>query len=296
MKTRTEPRQTGLNARSRTIHALICFIALSAADVARSQVIYDGTGLSYTQNFDSLGTSTVSWTDNSTLPGWYLNSTTLGIPTSVATSTGNNSSGNAFNVGVAGVNPVTDRALGWLTTSTTGTGYVGVQLQNESGQNYVGNVSITLTIEQWSARNVNSDSVFIEDKANLVSTGNQLTSTSWTTLATVASPNLSNTGGGTTHFIDGNAPGNFTTVTETVDFTAATPWNAGSYLWFRTRDTTISGNNDLNAVDDVSISIAAVPEPSAPALAGAGLVALLLVQRHWRKPVMRLQAASAWRR
>ena len=254
MKTQTEPQQTGLNARSRMFGILLCLVVLSVADVARSQVIYDGTGLSYTQNFDSSGTSTAPWTDNSTLPGWYLNSTTLGIPSSLAVSTGNNSSGNVFNVGVAGVNPITERALGWLTTSTTGTGYVGVQLQNESGQNYVGDVSITLTIEQWSARNVNPDSVFIDDKANLVSTGNQLTSTSWTTLATVPSPNLSNTGGGTTHFIDGNAPGNFTTVTETVTFTGASPWNSGSHLWFRTRDTVISGNNDLNAVDDASIS------------------------------------------
>jgi hypothetical protein len=291
MKTQIKPHQTGLNARSRMLPILLCCIVLSAADVARSQVIYDGTGLSYTQNFDSLGTGTVAWTDNSTLPGWYLNSTTLGIPTSVATSTGNNSSGNVFNVGVAGVNPVTDRALGWLTTSTTGTGYVGVQLQNDSGQNYVGDVSITLTIEQWSARNVNSDPVFVDYKANLVSTGNQLTSTSWTTLATVASPNLSNTGGGTTHFIDGNAPGDFTTVTETVDFTAATPWNSGSYLWFRTRDASISGNNDLNAVDDVSINVAPIPEPSALALSAIGLGVVLMVQRRRGAEAMRLQKA-----
>jgi hypothetical protein len=293
MKPQNEPHQPSLTARSGMITALFCCIFLFTAHVARSQVTYNGTGLSYTQNFDSLGTNTASWTDNSTLPGWYLNSTVEGVPTTLAVSTGNNSSGNAFNLGVAGTDPITDRALGWLTTSTVGTGYIGVQLQNESGQNYVGDVSITLTIEQWSARNVNSDPVFIDYKANLISTGNQLTSTSWTQLDSIASPNLSNTGGGTTHYIDGNAPGNFATVTETVDFTSGTPWNAGSFLWFRTRDQDISGNNDMNGIDNVSINISPVPEPSVLALAGMGLAVLLMIQRCRRAEAVRLQVAPA---
>jgi PEP-CTERM motif len=261
--------------------SLAGLVALTAVDSARSQISYDGTGLSYSQNFDSLGTSTVAWSDNSTLPGWYLNSTVLGVPASLAASTGNNSGGNAFNVGVAGVNPATDRAIGWLNASTIGTAYIGVQLQNNSGQDYVGDVSITLTYEQWSARNTTSDPLNIDDKANLVSTGNQLTSAGWTQLASIPSPNLSNTGGGTTHYIDGNATGNFTTVTETVTFASGTPWLAGDYLWFRTRDADISGSDDLNAIDDVSITAAAlpVPEPSAMMLTGLGLAVAAWVLR-----------------
>jgi hypothetical protein len=263
---------------------LVCVVGISVAEIARAQVSYDGTGLSYSQNFDSLGTGTVTWTDNSTLTGWYLNSTVLGVPTSVLTSTGNNSGGSAFNVGVAGVNPVTDRALGWLNASTIGTAYIGLQLQNNSGQNYIGDVSLTLTYEQWSARNTTSDPLEIDYKANLVSTGNQLTSAGWTVLGSVASPNLSNTGGGSTHFIDGNASGNNTTVTETVTFTSGSPWVAGSFLWFRTKDSDISGNDDLNAVDDVGISIApeVVPEPSSWALLAMGVMGGGIVRR-WRR-------------
>ncbi len=261
--------------------ALVCCALLTAVQSAMCQISYDGTALSYNQNFDSLGTVTVSWADNSTLPGWYLNSTVLGIPASVTSSTGNNSGGGAFNVGVAGVNPVTDRALGWLNASTIGTAYIGVQLQNNSGQDYVGNVSITLTYEQWSARNTVSDPLEVDYKANLVSTGNQLTSPSWTVLGSIASSNLSNTGGGTTHYIDGNAPGNFATVTETVTFTSAAPWMAGTFLWFRTKDSDISGNDDLNAIDDVTINVAAqsVPEPACGALLVTGLVAWALARR-----------------
>src|SRR5215469_3922872 len=260
---------------------LACCTTVAAVQTARCQISYNGAALSYTQNFDSLGTNSVTWTDNSTLPGWYLNGTVLGVPASVATSFGNNSGGGAFNVGVAGVNPVTDRALGWLNASTIGTAYIGAQLQNTSGQDYVGNVSISLTYEQWSARTTSSDPLEVDYKANLTSTGNQLTSASWAVLGSIASPNLSNTGGGTTHYIDGNAPGNFTTVTETVTFTSANPWVAGTFLWFRTKDNDISGNDDLNAIDDVTINVAAqpVPEPSYWALLATGLAGRALARR-----------------
>jgi hypothetical protein len=261
---------------------LACCALLAVAETARCQIAYDGAALSYTQNFDSLGTNSVAWADNSTLPGWYLNNVVQGVaPANVATSIGNNSGGGAFNVGVEGIHPVTDRALGWLNASTTGTGYIGVQLQNTSGQDYVGDVSLTLTYEQWSARNANSDPLEVDYKANLASTGNQLTSPSWVVLGSIASPNLSNTGGGTTHYIDGNALGNFTTVTETVTFTSASPWTAGTFLWFRTKDIDISGNDDLNAIDDITINVAAqpVPEPSCWALLGTGLAGWALARR-----------------
>ena len=262
--------QAVMGTKTPILAPLVLIIALSAIPSARSQVSYDGTALNYLQNFDSLGTSTVTWTDNSTILGWYLNSTTLGVPASVAASTGNNSSGAAFNMGVAGVNSVNDRALGWLTTSATGTGYVGVQLQNSSGLDYLGDVTVTLTLEQWSARNVTVQSVLLQDKLNIATPGNQLTSTSWTTLDTLNGPNLSNAGGVTTHYIDGNDPANRVTVTDTVTFTSGAPWVAGRFLWFKTLDAVQSGNNDMFGIDDVSITVAAIPEPATWALAALG--------------------------
>jgi hypothetical protein len=259
---------------------LACCATVAVVQTARCQIAYNGSALSYNQSFDSLGTNSVAWTDNGTLQGWYLNSTTLGVPATVATSFGNNSGGGAFNVGVEGVHTVTDRALGWLNASTIGTAYIGVQLQNTSGLDYVGDVSLTFTYEQWSARNTVSDPLEVDYKANLVSTGNQLTSPGWTVLGSIASPNLSNTGGGTTHYIDGNTPGNFTTVTETVTFTSANPWTAGTFLWFRTKDSDIANNDDLNAIDDVMINVAhPVPEPSCWALLATGLAGWALARR-----------------
>lgn len=213
----------------------------------------------------------------------------LGIPASLTTSFGNANTASAYNVGSSvsqpGVNPASDRALAWATSATSGTGYIGVQLQNNSGQNYVGDVTFTVIYEQWSARNTTSDPLFLDYQANLVSTGNQLTSSGWTQLAGIASPNLSNTGGGATHYIDGNAPGNFTTATQTLTFTEASPWIAGNYLWFRTRDGDISGSDDMNAIDNVSINIQAVPEPSAWILLGMGMLGLVMARRRheWAK-------------
>src|SRR5580698_8844136 len=115
-------------------------VALAVVDTARSQITYNGSALNYTANFDSLGsTGPESWTDNSTLPGWYLKASSSsfgasGVPTSLnVASVGGESTAGAYNVGdTSGVDP-TDRALGWVVASTTGTSYIGLELQNTSG-------------------------------------------------------------------------------------------------------------------------------------------------------------------
>jgi hypothetical protein len=258
-----------MKTRTLIAGALVGCISIAAIRTAKAQVAYDGTALNYSQTFDALGTSTATWSDNSTLPGWYLNSATLGVPASLAASTGGNSTGAAYNLGVAGVNPLTDRALGWLTTSTVGTAYIGLQLQNTSGQDYVGDVTISLSVEQWSARNSSTaQAVFLDDKANLITTGNQLASPSWTQLAGMTSPIMTTAGA-----IDGNAAADRVNLTQTVTFTSLAPWQAGSYLWFRARDVyhaSGTGNNDMMGIDDVSVTIAAIPEPATLSLAGLG--------------------------
>ena len=266
--------------------SVVSLFALAAGS-GRAQIGYDGTALNYAQNFDSLGTVNLSWVDGSTLPGWYMQCASAtygssGVPiTLTAVQAGGQSTAQAYNVGSNGVNSASDRALGWVTGSATSTAYTGFQLQNNSGQAFAGTIGITYTIEQYSAKNAASDPLISAYKV-VASSGSQLTSSSYTTLSTINSPNTSNTGGA----IDGNAAGNRVTITDTITFTSGSPWNSGYYVWFRLRDTDISGNDELNAVDDVSITIPAleaVPEPAAGSLfVLAGLLCLNHLQRRKR--------------
>jgi hypothetical protein len=262
--------------------ALAGVFALALVNTAQSQISYDGTGLNYTADFDSLGTNTMAWADNSTLSGWYLKASSStfqngGVPTSLAAvSVGGQSTAQAYNIGTNGVQPITTRALGWVVSSATGTAYIGLQLQNNSGNAFTGNVTLNYTIGQFSAKNTLSETVTTGYKL-LVSSGNQLGSPGFSTLETIPNPNLSNSGGG----IDGFAPGNFTTEQDTINF-STNPWNAGEYLWFQVaipRES--SGNNELLAIEAMSVTIPAqvVPEPASWGLFGTGLAAWALVRR-----------------
>src|SRR5436853_4417091 len=86
-------------------------------------------GVPLTENFDTLaqtGTSN-TWTDNTTIPGWYSTRTVY------IGGTGSITNGGLYSFGVAGTNPVTDRALGSIGSSSTGTIYHAVRLTNNTG-------------------------------------------------------------------------------------------------------------------------------------------------------------------
>jgi len=260
-------------------------MALAAVNSAWSQVDYTGAPLSYTANFNSLGTTgpTMSWANNSTLPGWYLLASSSsfgssGVPTTLnVASMGGETSAAAYNVGTNGVDPLTTRALGWIVASTTGTAYIGLQLQNTSGSSYSGDVTLNYTIGQFSAKNAASETVTTGYKL-LASTGDQLNTPSYTTLETIVNPNLSNAGGG----IDGFASGNSTSEQDTIDL-SSTPWANNQFLWFEvTVPREASGNNELLAIDNMTVTINPVPEPSAMALTGLGLAGLGFIVR--RRP------------
>ena len=70
-----------------------------------------------TQNLDGLASAgtNIVWTDNSTLPGWYSTRATYN------SGTGSSNTGALYSFGVAGTNPATDRAIGGVGSSGTGT-------------------------------------------------------------------------------------------------------------------------------------------------------------------------------
>src|SRR2546429_864655 len=82
-----------------------------------------------TENFDSLASSgtSLTWTDNSTIPGWYATRTAYTV------GTGSSNTGALYSFGVAGTNPITDRALGSVASGSTRTIFFAGKLTNHTG-------------------------------------------------------------------------------------------------------------------------------------------------------------------
>ena len=125
-------------ARSRFILLAVVATILLAVGIASlippsSALTNNGSitvlGTPLTENFDTLASSGTSftWTDNSTIPGWYTSRTSYTV------GTGSSNTGALYSFGVAGVNPITDRALGSVGSGSTGTIYWGVKLTNNTG-------------------------------------------------------------------------------------------------------------------------------------------------------------------
>jgi hypothetical protein len=276
---------------------LIAIIAVTGIITlaAQAQVLLSG-GLTYAQNFDSLAStgSSASWTDNTTLLGWYASraySTSVTPQTygpyvyaSYRVDSGGNNSGNLFSYGVAGVNPITDRALGSIASGTvagpTMATTFGLRIQNDTGSPWSGNLYISYTGEQWrQGGNINSQVIeyfgyAISSTAFTSPLSANPADSAFTGLSALnfTSPNP---GTATAAAIDGNATGNNTALSGAL-YNITLP--AGSEIMLRWYDINDSGNDHGGGIDNLSL-LFVVPEPSSLALAGLGMLTLAL----WRR-------------
>ncbi|HEV2665536.1 MAG TPA: hypothetical protein VG324_11525, partial [Blastocatellia bacterium] len=101
-------------------------------------------GTPLTENFDSLASigTGIAWADNSTIPGWYSTRVTYN------SGTGSSNTGALYSFGVAGANPVTDRALGSVASGSTGTVFQAARLTNNTGGT-ITSLGISYAGEQW---------------------------------------------------------------------------------------------------------------------------------------------------
>ena len=103
---------------------------------------------SYTQNFNGLGTSSVAWVNDATIPGWYaqINNGTTATGNAQAAD-GNTVLSGLLNLGSSGA---ADRALGSKATSTGNLANIsyGVHFQN-TGTRPLLVTQITYTGELW---------------------------------------------------------------------------------------------------------------------------------------------------
>ena len=234
---------------------LLLLAPLLFATQALSQVSY--TGGVYSQNFDSLpgttnNTLNSTWTDNSTLPGWYASKTTFSVTDGTVGGTAatfDSTSTTANNVGLFsfGTAASTDRALGVRATSNfAGNDPVlhGVRLVNNTSQTLT-KFTITYTGEQWFKSSVATAHTLLLDYqlgASSISAGTWTAASAGTFTAPIAT-------GTTATALNGN-----TTANRTVKVAVVTgvSWAPGQELWVRFRDANESGNEQGLAVDDFS--------------------------------------------
>ena len=248
--------------RKLTLFVIAVGIALAAGNTFQpSLALTNGGSITavetpLTEQFDSLantGTG-LGWTDNVTIPGLYSSRLTYNA------GDGSSNTGALYSFGVAGANPVTDRALGSVGSGGTGTVYWGVKLTNNSG-GAIASIDISYAGEQW--RNGGGTGLqqtvdFQYKVANAgATTGINAPTTGWVDHDALdfASPIFSTTAA----TLDGNAPANRVLKSSTISVSVA----SGQEIWLRWRDIDHASNDHGLAIDDFSVTAHAAP-PDVP--------------------------------
>ena len=231
---------------------------------------------SYSQTFDSLASAGAAnvWADDSTLPGWsLLNSTGASVPT-YGTDTSSTGAFRAFGDTGSG-----ERALGSVASggvyfgsppSGAVAGWIAVAFSNGTGAALNG-FTLNFNGEQWrNGGNTNAQTMVLEYGYGA----------SFGTVASWAAP------GGSFDFTSpvigataAAVPGNSAGLVSGLGSSVATTWAAGDTLWLRWVERNDIGNDHGLAIDDLSFSVTAVPEPGTLALMLAGLAAVAFVAR-----------------
>jgi hypothetical protein len=220
---------------------------------------------SYTQNFDSLGTTTISnvipATSNvqaalgaavsTNLNGWFATQIAASAPaTNIVANDGSSSSGAIYNYGSTNSPANLDRSLGALATGSM-TGAFGALVVNDTGST-INSIIINLTGKFWrsstSAQNFLSFGYGKIDNT-LFSNNNFLSAAGASALpsANVVGPAPVASNGP----LDGNAPANQTLITNVAIPVQLLP---GETMFFRWQDFNNAGNDAGLAIDNLSLT------------------------------------------
>lgn len=221
--------------------------------------------ITYTQDFNSLPTASGSWTDNSSLPGWYANRTAF-----TTTGGGGSSTGVLYNYGTSSGS--SDRSLGSLPNTTSDNVIFGLRLVNNTGATITG-FDVDFIVEQW-RRDTSPNSQVTLSYQIFAADAGSVDAGSWTTVVT-ATPSVTGAGGS----IVGNLVENQLAMAESISSIA---WEDGQELWVRWAFAKTSGSNIHIAIEDFSLSVNAIPEPATAATL-LGLLGLAAMVAHRRR-------------
>ncbi len=221
-----------MNNKIFTFFIILPLFLFGFINVGLGQISLTTVGAAYTQNFDTLANSGSSntWTDNSTIAGWYTNRTVYIGDNGAGITGGLISYGSASN---------TERSLGALTSGSVTTIYIGVRLTNNTGTS-LSSFDISYKGEQW-RQTANAQKLVFEYQIGATS----LTTGTWTAITALdfTAPKT-----GTAGALDGNVYGNYSNLSSTINAAVAN----GQEIWFRwTKTGTTSPGL---GVDDFSVT------------------------------------------
>jgi len=215
---------------------------------AFAQVSLTTLGTPYTQSFDTLPASgSATWTNNSTIPGWFHART--GTGTTLVANDGTSNAGNLYSYGTG---TATDRALGSLGTGNAAIGnmFWGVRLQNNTGAT-ITSLDVTYTGEQWRNSAAAAQTVAY---SYLVGSPTVTGALAEFQSAGVAVPSLDFTSlitGGSAGAVNGNLAANRVTLTHT---SSGLSIPNGTEVMLRWSDPDHTGADHALSIDDFSVT------------------------------------------
>ncbi len=212
---------------------------------------YDLIGEAYEQDFDTLPAAAFTWTNTTTLTGWYAAPATGTLnPSAIVANGGSNLAHLVLaSVGVTG-DP--ERALAYHTRLASVPTYLGLGFVNQSGRELL-SFSLAYTPEQW-RENTNARTLSVDVQYRIGATAADLPSASgWTTLPGMSFSTLNGS-------VGASAP----RAAEAVPVSVPN----GQTLWvrwvFTNTATSDTSSHDLLAIDNVAFSAAAADLDAPP--------------------------------
>jgi uncharacterized repeat protein (TIGR01451 family) len=263
-------------------------LMLATASGTLAQVSVNPGDTQYTQSFDTLansGPNPAPWTNNSTLPGWFLfaanNLDELQPARILLWGTGSSNTGGVYSFGP---NSSTNRTLGFLGSGTTFRMVGGLVLQNNTG-NPINTISVQYTGRQWrqttGPQNVMRFSYQIAPSVltNFLDwkrPDDATPGTNWidSALLNFAAPKFG-TAVTTDGAIDGLAAGNFETIGP-VNI-GSLNWQPGEYLHLRFTGRDNPGNDQGYGLDDLIVSFGSASSPPLMASSVTNVPTLLTI-------------------
>ena len=247
-------RRGGSFARTtRTLGAVLVLAAGIVSLPAFAQVSLTALDVASAQSFDTLPSSaSVTWVNNTTIPGWYHART--GTGTSIVADSGSATGGNLYSYGSPSAS---DRALGSLGSggATAGSFFWGVRLQNNTGTT-ITSLDVSYTGEQWRNSAATAQSVAFSYVVGSPAVTGTLAEFQGAGVAATTLDFTSPVVGGTAAALNGNAVASQQARTATI---AGLSIPAGAEIMLRWSDPDHGGTDHGLSIDDVLITPHGVP-------------------------------------